>query len=109
MAQVEMQQCIQDCLTCHSVCMDTAQKGRQEGGAPAEMGHIQMMLDCAEICLTAAHFMQHNSPLYGYVCQAAAQVSNHCANECDQMGDSDCANACRNASSSCEQMTKMVG
>ena len=109
MGQVEIEQCIQDCLNCHTVCIDTAQKCRQAGGDHGSKEHVQMMLDCAEMCLTAAHFMQHNSPLYGYVCQAAAQVSNHCANECEQMGDSDCANACRTASWSCDQMTKMIG
>ncbi|HEU0002773.1 MAG TPA: four-helix bundle copper-binding protein [Ktedonobacteraceae bacterium] len=107
--QVEMQQCIQDCLNCNAVCTQTAQKCQQAGGDHARPEHIQMLHDCAEMCLTAAHFMQHNSPLVGYVCQAAAQVTNHCSNECEQMGDTDCANACRNASWSCDQMTKMLG
>ncbi len=109
MEQVEMQQCIQDCLNCHAVCIQTAKQCQQTGGDHAKPEHIQMLHDCAELCLTAAHFMQHDSPLVGYVCQATAQVTNHCANECEQMGDTDCANACRNANWSCDQMTKMMG
>ena len=108
MGQVEIQQCIQDCLNCHAVCVRTADACRQAGGDHAKDEHIYVLLDCADMCLTAAHFMQHNSPLYGYACQAAMQVANHCAGECEQMGDDDCANACRNAASSCEQLTKMV-
>ncbi len=105
MSQVEMQQCIQDCLACHDVCLQTAKNYQQVGG---HHQYILMLQDCAEMCLTTAHFMQHNSPLYGYLCQACAQVSNHCAGECDEIGDTDCANACRNCAWSCEQLAKLV-
>ncbi len=108
MIQVEMQECIQDCLDCHRVCMDTAESYRQAGNDQAQMQHITMLLDCAEMCLTTAHFMQHNSPLYGYICQACAQVSTHCAGECDLKGDTDTANACRKCAWSCGQMAKIV-
>ncbi len=108
MSQVEMQQCIQDCLNCHATCMRTAEAYKQAGGDHASKEHIYMLLDCAEMCLTAAHFMQHNSPLYGYTCQAAMQVATHCAGECDRMGDTDCANACRICASSCEQLIKLI-
>src|SRR5436305_6365815 len=70
MVQVEIQQCIQDCLECHAVCKRTADACRKAGGEHGTDEHVYMMLDCAELCLTAVHFMQHNSPLYGYVCQA---------------------------------------
>ena len=109
LSQVEMQQCIQDCLDCHAVCMQTAEACRQAGGEHAHDEHVYMLLDCADMCLTAAHFMQHNSPLYGYTCQACMQVCNHCAGECERMGDNDCANACRTCAQSCEQLTKLVG
>jgi hypothetical protein len=108
MADVEIQQCIQDCLDCHAVCIRTADACRQAGGQHGANEHVYMLLDCADICLTAAHFMQHNSPLYGFVCQVTAQVTNHCAGECERMGDDDCANACRNASWSCDQLSKLV-
>jgi len=108
MGQVEMQQCIQDTLNCSTVCTQTAKECQKAGGDHAQPAHVQMLQDCAEMCTTAAHFMQHNSALVGYACSAAAQVTNHCANKCEQMGDSNCANACRNASWSLDQMTKMI-
>jgi len=108
MSQVEMQQCIQDCLNCHAVCMQVADKYRQGGSEQANAEHMYMLLDCAEMCLTSAHFMQHNSPLYGYTCQTCAQVCTHCANMCEQMGNSDCVNACRACAESCQQITKLV-
>ena len=58
LSQVEMQQCIQDCLDCHAVCMQTAEACRQAGGEHAHDEHVYMLLDCADMCLTAAHFMQ---------------------------------------------------
>jgi hypothetical protein len=108
MGQIEIQQCIQDCLNCQQVCLQSADAGQQAGSDSAKMDHLQMLRDCAELCLTTAHFLQHGSPLAGYLCQAAEQVTTICSNECDQTGDSDCANACRNVSWSCNQLTKMV-
>ena len=108
MSQVEMQQCIQDCLNCHRVCLDTAEKYRQAAKEQSRQAYIYMLLDCADICLTAAHFMQHNSPLSGYTCDACAHVCAHCEGECQQAGDTDCANACQTCAQSCGQMTKLV-
>ncbi len=108
LSQVEMQQCIQDCLNCHAVCMQTAEADKQKGGKHAKKEYIYLLLDCAEMCLTSAHFMQHDSPLFGYTCQAALQVATHCAGECDSMGDTDCANASRICASSCEQLIKLI-
>jgi len=108
MGQIEIEQCVQDCLNCNTICLQTAKNCQKAGGDHAKPEHISMLLDCAEMCLTAAHFMQHNSPMHGYVCQTCAQVCNHCAGECEQMGDTDCANACRNCAWSCEQIAKMI-
>ena len=103
MVDAEMQQCIQNCLNCYSVCMSML-NGDQQAKSP----YTTMLQDCAEMCMTTAHFMEHNSPLYGYVCQTCAQVCNHCADEGESRGDTDCANACRNCAWSCEQLAKLV-
>jgi hypothetical protein len=54
------------------------------------------------------YFLQHDSPLFGYVTSACAQVTQHCGQECQLMGDTDCANACQNASWSLEQLSKLI-
>lgn len=108
MSQVEMQQAAQDCMACHDVCLQTVQQCQQAGGEHAQESHIQMMQDCAELCQAAAHFLQHSSPVVIAVCSATEQVTARCAIECEQMGDTDCANACNNASSSTGQIAKMV-
>lgn len=108
MGQVEMQQAAQDCMACHEACMQTVQQCQQAGGKHGEAMHIQMMQDCAELCQVTAHFLQHGSPVATAVCNATAQVTQRCAMECEQMGDTDCANACNNASSSTGQIAKMI-
>jgi hypothetical protein len=108
MDQVEMQQCIQDCLDCNTVCLETAMDHQEAGGPQANPDYVLLLQDCAEICMTAAHFMQHDSPLYGFVCQTCALVCNHTAGICDQAGDTDCANACRTCAWSCDQLAKLI-
>ncbi len=108
MSQVEIQQCIQDCLNCHATCKRTAEACKRAGGEHGKDEHVYMLLDCAEICLTAAHFMQHDSPLYGYVCQAALQVANHTAEECERSGDTDCANVCHTCVDSLQQVVRLL-
>ena len=101
----QMQDCINDCLNCHTVCFDMASQMLQKSEQSAD--YTRTLQDCAEICLTAAHFMLRNSPLHGYICQACAQVCTHCADMCFQRGDADCGNACRACANSCEQIVKM--
>ncbi len=106
--QIETQQAIQDLLNCQQVCSQTAETDRQSSGSHAGESHVQMLQDCAELCLTTAHFLQHGSALAGYLCQTCAQVTTIFANEFDEMGDTDVANVCRNVAWSTNQLSKMV-
>jgi hypothetical protein len=101
MSQVEMDQCIQDCIKCSDVCLQSATGN-------SDRQHGAYLRDCSELCLAAAHFMQHQNPLYGYVVNAAAEVTQRTGEVCEQMGDINCANACKNASWSLQQIAKMV-
>lgn len=44
-----MQDCITDCLDCHSVCLATIGHCLQKGGEHAEHAHIRLLQDCAQI------------------------------------------------------------
>src|SRR5579885_2687750 len=83
MSQVEMDQCIQDCIKCSDVCLQSATGN-------SDRQHGAYLRDCSELCLAAAHFMQRTGE------------------RCEQMGDTNCANACKNASWSLQQIAKMV-
>lgn len=101
MGQVELNQCIQDCIACSDACLSSA-------SSATDQSHATYLHDCSELCLAAAHFMQHQNPLYGYVVNAAAEVTQRTGERCEQMGDANCANACKNASWSLQQVGKMV-
>jgi hypothetical protein len=53
----EMQQCIQNCLECHSYCVATVSHCLEMGGEHASKEHITTLLACAESCQTSANFM----------------------------------------------------
>lgn len=107
----EMQRCIQDCLDCHSVCVNTAAYCLQMGGRHAEANHIRSLKDCDQICITSADFMLRMSPLHPQTCGVCAQACEACAQSCEQFGDDEqmqrCAQACRRCAESCRQMANM--
>lgn len=104
----EMQQCINECLNCHSICLSTVTHCLQMGGKHAEAKHIQTLLACAEICRTSAAFMLLGTELHTTTCAACAEVCARCAESCEQMGNDAqmkaCAEACRRCAESCRRM-----
>lgn len=108
-----MQQCIEECFNCHSVCLATAQHCLQMGGKHASPEHIRTLLDCALSCQTSANFMLHNSPFHARYCGLCAEVCAACAQSCEQMSDGDaqmqaCAAACRRCEESCRRMASTM-
>lgn len=105
----EMQQCIQNCLDCHSVCLNTVTYCLQQGGMHSELDHIRLMLSCAEICQTSANFMLLGSRHHAHICKECAEICNECAQDCEKMGDDAqmkaCAQICRQCAESCRQMS----
>ena len=107
----EMQNCISECMVCHSACLETAvDYCLQMGGRHAAPDHIRLMLDCSEICETSANFMLRGSDFSARICDFNAEVCDRCAESCDQFaGDEQmaaCADTCRRCADSCRQMSK---
>lgn len=105
----EMQQCIENCLYCHSICANTVTYCLQQGGMHSELPHIRLMLDCAEICQTSANFMLRGSEMHVRTCGICAEICQKCAEDCERMGDDaqmkTCAEMCRTCAESCRQMS----
>ncbi len=101
-----MQQCIEVCLDCYQACFNDAMSHcLPMGGKHVEARHLGLMLNCAELCRTAAEFMMSNSPLHARVCGACAEVCEACAQSCEQVGGMDeCVRACRRCAESCRDM-----
>jgi len=72
----DMQQCIQECLNCHSDCLAMVPHCLQMGGEQASAAQIGLLLDCAEICQTSANFMLRGSQFH----TAPAAHVPRCAN-----------------------------
>lgn len=103
-----IEQCIQACIDCHHACLETVAYCLTQGGQHAEPGHVELLLDCAQICQTSADFMLRDSEFHGQVCGVCAQVCDRCAMDCEQFGDNaemqQCAKACRQCAESCRSM-----
>ncbi len=103
-----MQECIQNCLDCHRICVETAAHCLQMGGKHAEASHIRLLLDCADICQTSANFMLRGSDLHVRTCAVCAEVCDLCAQSCEQFGDDEqmraCVEVCRRCAESCRAM-----
>lgn len=102
-------------LTCRDLCAACAQTCRhtlfrhclQVGGEHATADHVRMMMDCAEICQTAADFMDRGSPFHAGVCSACAKVCRACADSCRKLdGMEACVAACERCETSCGDMAR---
>jgi hypothetical protein len=107
-----MQSCIDDCLDCHSICLESVIHCLQMGGKHAEPRHIGLLLDCAEICQTSANYMLRDSMLHGRTCAVCAEVCIACAEDCEKFPDDAqmmaCAEMCRRCAASCEEMARLA-
>jgi hypothetical protein len=105
-----MEECVNQCLSCYRVCLETVQHCLKRGGKHAEAEHIRLLLDCVDICHTSADFMLRGSPLHVRTCAVCAEACERCAESCESMaGDDDtmrrCAEACRACAESCRTMS----
>ncbi|MBP2235038.1 hypothetical protein J2Z31_001530 [Sinorhizobium kostiense] len=102
----KMQECIDDCLDCYEACLSMAMGHCLEaGGQHTEPPHFRLMMACAEICRTAAHFMLIGTPHHRHICGECAEICAECAADCERIGDmADCVEACRRCAESCRQM-----
>jgi hypothetical protein len=105
----EMRQCIDECTSCHNLCLATVGHCLELGGKHADPAHIGLLLDCAEICQTSANFMLRGSERHQLTCRICADICSACADSCERMagGDQmmkDCAERCRRCAESCERM-----
>ena len=106
----EMRNCIDNCLSCYAICLETANHCLSMGGEHASPEHIGIMEDCARICATSADFMLRSSHNHAQVCGVCADICEMCADDCERMANGDelmlrCAEICRRCAESCRQMS----
>ena len=101
-----LEDCIEACQRCQQVCLETAMtQCLEQGGKHVEAEHFRLMLNCADLCHTAANFMLSRSMQHAAVCAVCADVCTACADSCEQIGDMDeCARVCRDCAQRCQAM-----
>jgi hypothetical protein len=106
LAEPGIEECIDECLNCHRVCLHTAMTHcLEEGGEHTEPNHLRLMLNCAEICQTSANFMISGSDVHHLTCRACAEVCRRCADNCERIGEmEECVTACRSCAEACQRM-----
>ncbi|WP_426957973.1 four-helix bundle copper-binding protein [Muricoccus radiodurans] len=102
----EMQSCIDACLNCYETCLSMAsQHCLPMGGKHVEPEHFRLMMACAEICRTSAHFMLIGLPEHKITCRACAEICEACAASCLAVGEMEtCVDACRRCAATCYKM-----
>src|SRR5258708_6861660 len=64
-----------------------------------EPAHFRLMMACAEMCLTSAHFMLINTPHHKPTCEECAEICVACAEDCQRI-----VAMCRVCAASCSKM-----
>ena len=108
MPHASMQTCIDACNECATACNHCATACLQEADVKSLARCIQLDIDCAEICRTAAAFMSRGGELASAICGVCADICDACADECERH-DMDhcreCAAACRRCADECRRMS----
>ncbi|GGX17209.1 ferredoxin [Streptomyces malachitofuscus] len=103
----QMQDCVQACMACHTVCEETMSSCLHMGGE-ARMPVMRALMDCAEMTRMCADMMMRRSPLANEMCMMCAQACDICAEACMSMPEDDrmtaCADSCRRCSEMCRAM-----
>jgi hypothetical protein len=104
-----VQDCIDACTDCHHTCKEVLfQHCLEVGGRNLNQRHVNLMVDCIEICELAASLLLRGSKGAADICALCADTCNACATSCEDLRDEEtlrCAETCR----SCADMCRDVG
>ena len=97
---------------CAAICLQTIQYCLEQGGEHTEPTHMQLLLDCADICQTTAAFAARRSQNHVGVTSACADICDLCASACEKFQDDPqmkaCANQCFLCAAACRQMVSFT-
>jgi hypothetical protein len=108
-SSAQLQECIVECDSCHDVCLEAIGYCLTAGGRCAEPSRVTVLMDCAEICQTAADFMLRGSSQHASICRVCADICDACAASCASLADAEmkaCAEACRRCAAACRAMAE---
>ncbi|ALB42226.1 MULTISPECIES: four-helix bundle copper-binding protein [unclassified Anabaena] len=107
----EMQICVNACMECHKMCLETMTYCMTKGGKYMDITMMIMLRDCAEMCMMCTNMMMAGSEFSDRTCMLCAEMCDRCAITCEKMSDDskmmECAAACRRCAESCRSMQMM--
>ncbi len=107
----EMQNCINACMECHKMCMETMTHCMTKGGKQMDMSMMGMMRDCAEMCMMCMNMMMGGSEFAARTCMLCAEMCDRCAMAGEKMSNDAkmmaFAAACRQCAEACKSMQMM--
>lgn len=114
MTNQQFKEYIDACVACAVACSYCATECLKEENPKNLAKCIQLDLECAAICRSAAEVMSLRSQFSAHLRRVCADACIACAQECEQhaqMGMDhcrECAEACRHCADICEQMATSV-
>lgn len=104
----EMQECVEACLACHSMCEETMSYCLQQGGR-MDAQIMRALMDCTEMTRLCADMIMRRSPMTTDMCAMCARACEMCAEACKAMPDdaqlTKCAEMCRRCAQTCRSMS----
>ncbi len=109
----EMQECVQQCQRCHSICLETVSHLVEGGGTRPAAEPVSLLLDCVDVCRTCTDFMLRGSERHPLMCGVCAEICRQCGDACARYGEDAemrrCVEACRACADSCRRMAGGAG
>lgn len=99
--------CIDACLACAAICNHCASGCLKEDDVKMMAKCIQLDMECAAICYTAAELMSLGSSRAKEICRICADICEACAEECAKHNHEhckECAEACKKCAEECRKM-----
>lgn len=100
----ELLRVLEDCESCHRVCLHAAMtQCLEQGGDHVEPIHFRLLMACVSVCSTTATSIAGGLEIHEHLCGLCARVCRACAESCRRMGDmEDCVEVCERCASSCD-------
>src|SRR3954468_683420 len=107
MSYPKYKDCVDACITCANLCNYCAHECLQEYDVNTMTKCIQLNMECAAVCYTAAKLMSMKSEKVSAYCRLCASFCTDCSNECgkhEMKHCQECAEVCRKCAEECNKM-----
>lgn len=105
----EVCECLEACADCYQTCTETIAKCLTMGGVHSDPRLINLMTDCATICITNINFILRSSTYYPQTCDMAVGICDECGDECDKFEEDfmkQCAAVCQRCAETCCELAR---